>query len=344
MPQTGTAISPPDFDDLNGMQRAAIVMLMLGEEQAAVVLGTLSSREVRDIGSAMYSLHNLNQETVAGVLDVFVTTLGKQTNIGLDSGTYIQNVMTKALGSDKAQVVLKKIAPAAYARPIEILDWMNAQSIKEVISEERPQIAALVIANLDHALAAEVLALMPENLQTEIITRIALLETVQPEAIQDLERVMQRKFEVSTSLRSSQFGGVKTAAKIMSFTNQAAEKKIFGDIIQSDKDLVAEIKDNMFIFDNLAGTDNRSLQILLRGVDSKVLVVALKGAGEKMRAFLLSGLSVRAAEDIRDELETIGPVRLSDVQAAQKEIITLARQMSDDGEIVLAGLGGEQMV
>ena len=203
---------------------------------------------------------------------------------------------------------------------------------------------ALVIALLDYQLAAEVLTQLPERLQPEVIRRIANLNTVQPEAIRDLERVMQRKFKASTSSRASQIGGVKTAAKIMNFTRQHVEQRILRDVRKDSKEMMQAIQDNMFVFENLIKSDDRSLQTLLRAIDNEVLVLALKGADEPLQEKLLGCMSARAAANIRDEMEALGPVRLTEVQEAQKQIVATARQMSDEGTIVLAGRGGEQMV
>jgi flagellar motor switch protein FliG len=197
---------------------------------------------------------------------------------------------------------------------------------------------------LDFGLGADVLTLLPDDIQADIVRRIATLETVEPGAIKELERVMKAKFAANTSLRASQIGGVKAAAKIMNFTKTEMETRILGAIKKEDRDLMAEIQDNMFVFENLGGSDERSLQTLLRSVDQDVLVIAMKGAETALQDKLLGCMSTRAAANIRDEMEALGPVRLTEVQEAQKQIINVARKLSDDGTIVLAGRGGEEMV
>jgi flagellar motor switch protein FliG len=256
----------------------------------------------------------------------------------------VRNVLTKALGVDKAQSVLSRITPASSERPIEILDWMDARSISELILDEHPQIIALIISYLDYALAADVLTLLPQDMQPDVVRRIATLETVQPDAVRELERVMQQKFKANTTLRASQIGGVKAAAKIMNFTKTAMEQRIMKEIKKDSKDLMQSIQDNMFVFDNLIMSDDRSLQTLLRSVDSELLTLALKGADEALREKLFGCMSTRAASNIKDEMEALGPVRLTDVQEAQKQIIDVARRLSDEGTIVLAGRGGDEMV
>ena len=330
--------------ELSGTQKSAILMMLLGEDEAAAVLQNLSPREVQHLGTAMYSVTGVDQNTVNAVLDEFLETIKKQTGLGLGAGQYIENVLTKALGEDKAQSVLGRITPASSESQIDILDWMDARAISELIIDEHPQIKALIISYLEFGLAADVLTLLPNEIQPDIVRRIATLETVEPGAIKELERVMKAKFAANTSLRASQIGGVKAAAKIMNFTKTDMENRILNAIKKEDRDLMSEIQDNMFVFENLGGSDDRSLQTLLRSVDQDVLVVAMKGADAQLQEKLLSCMSTRAAANLRDEMEALGPVRLTEVQEAQKQIINVARKLSDDGTIVLAGRGGEEMV
>ena len=330
--------------ELSGTQKSAILMMLLGEEEAALILKNLSPKEVQHLGRAMYSVQSADQSTVNSVLDEFLEIIKKQTSLGLGAGNYIRNVLTKALGDDKAQSVLSRITPSSSERPIEILDWMDARSIAELIQDEHPQIVALIVSYLDFGLASDVLGLLDTTLQSEVIVRIATLETVDPEALRELEKVMQKKFAANTSLRSSQVGGVKAAAKIMNFAKEAAEKRIMGDVKKVDKDLMQAIMDNMFTFDNLGMSDDRSLQTLLRSLEQEDLILSLKGADDLLRDKLFGCMSTRAAANIQDEMEALGPIRLTQVQDAQKRIIAVARKMSDDGTIVLAGRGGEEMV
>ena len=333
-----------EIPELTGTQKSAILMMLLGEEEAAGVLKNLSPKEVQHLGSAMYSVQAADQETVNRVLDEFLEIMKGQTSLGLGGGNYIRNVLTQALGDDKAQSVLSRITPSSSERPIEILDWMDARSIAELVQDEHPQIVALITSYLDFGLASDVLSLLEPELQSDVIVRIATLETVDPEALRELEKVMQKKFMANTSLRSSQVGGVQAAAKIMNFTKEAMERRILGDVKKVDKELMQAIQDNMFTFDNLGMSDDRSLQTLLRSVETEDLILALKGADDILREKLFGCMSTRAAANIQDEMEALGPIRLTEVQTAQKRIIAVARKMSDEGSIVLAGRGGEEMV
>jgi flagellar motor switch protein FliG len=292
----------------------------------------------------MYSVKDIDQETVNHVLNEFLSIVRQQTGLGFGSGNYIKNVFTKALGDDKAESILTRITPSSSEKPIELLEWMDARSIAELISAEHSQIISLVLSYLEYDLAAEVLSLLPVELQPEIITRIATLETVQPDALLNLQEILQKKFKENSSVKATKIGGIEAAAKIINFSNNSIEKKILETIKEKDADLLLAIQDRMFIFDNLILSDERALQTLLREVEEEVLALALKGADEVLRDKLLSCMSKRAASNIKDEIEVMGPVRLSEVQEAQKTIVSVARKLSDEGKIVLAGSGGEEMV
>lgn len=329
---------------LSEIQKAAILMMVVGEETAAQILRALSPTEVQLLGEAMFTVQGVDHDTVDGVLNEFLGLISNQTGLGIGAGGYVRNVLDQALGSHKAQSVLSRIVPTNSERPIEILDWMDAAAVAELILDEHPQIMALVVASLDYAQAAEVLKLLPHPVQPEIIRRIANLNTVQPEALRDLEEVMRAKFTANTTLRASQIGGVKAAARIMNFTRQDTEERIMKDLRKEDKALTEDIQDNLFVFDYLIKSDERSLQTVLREIENETLVLALKGADSELREKLLGCVSQRAAATIRDDMEGMGPVRLSQVQEAQRAVITIARRLSDEGRITLAGRGGEKMV
>ena len=332
------------FEALTGTQKSAILMMLLGEEEASEIIRNLSPKEVQHLGSAMYSVQGLDQDTVNKVLDEFLDIIKQQTSLGLGSDSYIRNVLTKALGTDKAQSVLGRITPTSSNRPIEILDWMDARAIAEMVLDEHPQIISLIISYLEPSVGADVMNMLPVDLQADVIRRVATLETVQPDALRELEMVMQQKFAANTSLRASQVGGVKAAAALMNFTQQDTEQRIMKVLGKDDKDLMQAIQENMFLFENLIESDDRSLQTLLRSVETEDIVVAMKGADEALRDKLFACMSSRAAANIMDEMEALGPVRLTEVQDAQKAIINVARRLSDEGAIVLAGRGGDDFV
>ena len=332
------------YEKLSNTQKCAILMMLLGEDEAAEILKNLGPKEVQQLGKEMYTVQGLDQDTVNQVLDEFLSIIKTQTDLGMGSSNYIRNVMTKALGENKAQSVLGRITPTESDKPIEILDWMDARSVAELISDEHPQIMSLIISYLDSGVAADVLVLLPEEIQSDIIHRIATLETVQPDALAELERVMQLKFKTNTSLRASSVGGVKAAAQIMNFTKQNMEQRIVKALGEKDRLLAKEIQESMFTFDTLILMDDRSMQTLIRNVDQEILIIALKGTDDELKKKIFSSMSQRAAANIQDEMEVLGPLRLTEVQEAQKAIINTARTMSDEGSIVLAGRGGDDFV
>ena len=332
------------YEKLSNTQKCAILMMLLGEDEAAEILKNLGPKEVQQLGKEMYTVQGLDQDTVNQVLDEFLAIIKTQTDLGMGSSNYIRNVMTKALGENKAQSVLGRITPTESDKPIEILDWMDARSVAELISDEHPQIMSLIISYLDAGVAADVLVMLPEELQADIIHRIATLETVQPDALSELERVMQLKFKTNTSLRASSVGGVKAAAQIMNFTKQNMEQRIVKSLGEKDRLLAKEIQESMFTFDTLILMDDRSMQTLIRNIDQEVLIIALKGTDEELKKKIFSSMSQRASANIQDEMEVLGPLRLTEVQEAQKAIINTARTMSDEGSIVLAGRGGDDFV
>jgi flagellar motor switch protein FliG len=316
-------------------------MLLLGEDEAAEILKNLSPREVQQLGTAMYSVADVDQKTVNLVLDEFLSIIKAQTSIGLGADSYIRRMLIKALGEDKAGSILTRITPSSSSKGIEILEWMDARSIAEMIEGEHPQIIGLIVAQLDYAVAADVLVLLPDDIQHEVLQRVATLDSVQPEAIEQLERVMQLQFQANTSLRASKIGGVKAAAKIMNFTQSATEQRIMKNLLKLDKGLMTSIQENMFVFENLIAVDDKNLGILMRNIEPEDLAIALKGADERLRDKIMGCMSARAAAAIIDEMEAKGPMRVTEVQEAQKRIIAIARKLSDAGTMVLAGRGDD---
>jgi flagellar motor switch protein FliG len=330
-----------ELEMLSSTQRAAVLMLLLGEQQASEILRFMNPKEVQALGAAMVSVADLSQEAVNFVLDEFVMTLKKQTSLGLGTTDYVEKVFKRALGEDKAASVLGRILPGQGSRGLEILQWMDARSIADMIRGEHPQVIAIILSVLEYDVAADVLVFLPSSARSEIVQRIASLETVQPSAMSELEAIMKQQFSNNSSAKSSSFGGVKSAAKIMNFVKTDLESQIMGGLEQLDADLMIKIQDNMFTFDNLAGCDNRSIQTLSRNVEPDMLMIALKGANEETKEKFLSNMSSRARSMFIDDMEAKGPLRITDVEDAQKAIIRIARKLSDAGEMMLAGRGDD---
>ena len=326
-----------EFQALTKTQKTAIIMMVLGEEEAANVIGHLPPREVQHLGAAMVSVANVSQGAVDMVLDEFVGTMKQQTNLSMGTSDYVQRVFNKALGEDKASSVLNRIIPTRASNGLDILNWMDARSIAEMIRGEHPQIISIIVSFLEHEVAADVLHYLPEDLRADIIMRVAQLETIQPEALEELETIMQKQFTSNSAVKSSNVGGVNQAAKIMNFTKSDMETQIMGNLMERDEDLTGRIQDNMFVFDNLSGVDARSIQVLIRNIETDLLMVALKGADDLVKDSFLDNMSKRAGILFLDDMEAKGPMRISEVEEAQKDILRTARRLSDAGEMMLGG-------
>jgi flagellar motor switch protein FliG len=301
----------------------------------------MNPKEVQALGGAMVSVADLSQEAVNAVLDDFVVALKRQTSIGLGTGDYVEKVFKRALGDDKALSVLSRIMPGQGNKGLDILKWMDARSIADMIRSEHPQVIAIILSVLDYDVAADVLNYLAPEARPEIIQRVASLETVQPSAMEELEAIMQKQFSKNSSAKSSSFGGIKAAAKIMNFVKVDLESSIMNGLERLDPDLMLKIQDNMFTFENLSAVDNRAIQTLMRNVDPDLLMTALKGAPDFVKDKFFDNMSQRARVMFIDDMEAKGPLRVTDVEEAQKNIMRIARKLSDRGELVLAGRGDD---
>ena len=331
-----------EMANLSGVQRAAVLMLLLGEQQAAEIIKYMDPKEVQALGAAMVSVADLSQEAVNTGLDQFVATINTQTRLGLGTTDYVDKVFKRALGDDKAASVLGRIMPGQSSKGLDILRWMDARSIADMIRGEHAQVIAIILSVLEHEVAADVLNFLPPAARPEIIQRVASLETVQPSAMEELEAIMKKQFANNSSAKSSSFGGIKAAAKIMNFTKTDLESSIMSGLGEIDEDLMLKIQDNMFTFENLMSVDNRGIQVLMRNVEPDLLMIALKGANDGVQAKFFDNMSERARGMFRDDMEAKGPLRIADVEDAQKKIMRIARKLSDAGDLVLGG--GEDFV
>jgi len=328
----------------SGTERAAVLLMSLGEDLAANVMKLMGPKEVQRIGQAMATLENVSKQQMGGVLTEFITEVDNQTALGIGNDDYVRNVLISALGEDKASGIIDRVLMGHSSKGLEALKWMDARAVAEVIRLEHPQIIAIVLAYLDSDHAAEVLALLPTRTRPDIMMRIATLDGIQPQALMELDEIMERQFSGAGTMKSSNVGGVKSAADILNFVETVIESEVIEEIRESNNELGDLIQDLMFVFDNLADVDGTGIQTLLREVSTDILILALKGADDAVKEKIFSNMSKRAGEMLRDDLEAKGPVRLSDVEGAQKEILAVARRLADSGDIVLGGKGAEQMV
>lgn len=327
------------------IDRAAVLLLSLGEEDAAEILKHLGPKEVQRIGAAMTRLTNITRDQVEVVLSNFFELVQTQTSLGVGSDEYIRNMLVSALGEEKAGSLADRILMGGNTSGLDTLKWMNSRAVSDVIRYEHPQIQAIVIAYLDSDQAAEVLGYLDERVRLDIILRIASIESVQPQALQELNDILEKQFSSSSgNTAAAALGGIKCTADIMNFLDTSAESQLIESLREVDEDLAQEIQDLMFVFDNLSEVDDRGIQALMREISSDVLILALKGADEAVKGKIFGNMSSRAADLLKDDLEAKGPVKVSEVEAAQKEILSIARRMSDAGEIVLGSKGGEEMI
>ncbi len=333
----------PD-EKLSGVDKAAIFLMTLGESTAAQIIKHLGPREVQKIGTAMATLQNVSREMVKVSVDEFVVDMQKQTPLGIGNDDYIRKVLTDALGEEKAKSMIDRILIGGSTKGLESLKWMDPRSVAELIRFEHPQIVAIVLSYLDPDQAAQVLSLLPENTRGDLMMRVATMDGVQPAAMKELNDMLEIQLRGGAQGQNSGMGGLKCAANILNFVDRSAEAKISEVISEHDPELAGRIQDLMFTFDNLSEVDDRGIQTLLREVSSDNLVLALKGADENIRTKIFKNMSQRAGDMLKEDLETRGPVKLSDVEAAQKEIITIARRLAEEGQINMGGAGGEAMV
>ncbi|QOW20762.1 flagellar motor switch protein FliG [Lysobacter ciconiae] len=321
---------------MSGVQRAAVVLLSLGEAQAAEVLKHMGAKEVQKLGMAMASVGGVSRTTVGAVFDEFVETLAQPSALGAGADEYIRAVLTQALGEERAGSLIDRILAGRNTSGLDTLKWMEPRAISELVRNEHPQIIAIVMAHLDEDQAAEVLKCLTPRVRAEVLLRLATLDGIPPNALNELNDVMARQFAGSQNIKSSSIGGVRVAANILNFMDSGQDETILENIGQIDEALSVQIRELMFVFDNLVDLDDRTIQTVLREISPDKLALALRGADQKVRAKITTNMSQRAAEILIEDMEARGPVRLAEVEAAQKEILAEVRKMADSGTIQLS--------
>jgi flagellar motor switch protein FliG len=331
-------------DELAGTQRAAILLMSLGEQDAANVLKQLDAREVQKLGIAMAELKEVSREQMSSVLDKFIGIADGKANIAGGSQDYVRRVLTQAVGKQKTDMLLDRVSNGQTGQGIEALKWMEAKAVAQIISGEHPQIAAIVLAHLEPEQSAAILPLLNEDLRTEVLMRIASLNEVPQSALTELDQLVEKQANVAPPAPLRRVGGARTAANILNAMEREKLSDELGKIEKADSEMHQQIKDLLFVFDNLLDVDDRGIQALLREVGSDTLAVALRGAEPEVQEKVLKNMSKRAAEILKDDMEARGPVKLTDVEAAQKEIIVIAQRMAEEGTISLGGKGAGEFV
>ncbi|PPE68469.1 flagellar motor switch protein FliG [Caldimonas thermodepolymerans] len=326
--------------DEQGLQDSAILLMSLGEEDAAEVFKHLSPKEVQRLGETMARMKVIPRDRVEAVLERFAADASEQSMLVNDSDEYVKTVLRRALGEDKANLLIDRILQGSDVTGIESLKWMDPTSVAELLRNEHPQIVAAILVHLDFEQSSQVLKCFTERQRNEVMIRIATLDGIQPAALKDLNEVLSKVLAGGDRLRKASLGGAKTAAEIINMMGSSVESSVLDYIRQSDPELAQKIMDNMFTFDDLLKMDDRGFQLLLREVQTESLVIALKGASPELRERVFGNMSTRAAEALREDLESRGPVRLSEVEAEQKELLKIVRRLAEEGQIVL-GMGGD---
>lgn len=328
----------------DGIARSAVLLMAMGEEHAAEVLKFLGPREVQKLGQAMANLKSVSREQIEQTLDTFRTEAEERTTIGIGSDDYVRNVLTKALGDEKAGAIIDRILQGGDTSGIEGLKWMDSPSVAELIRNEHPQIIATILVHLDRDQAAEILGCFPERLRNDTVLRIATLDGIQPSALRELNDVLTKLLSGTNNIKKNAMGGVRAAAEILNFLGGSIETSVVEAVRQFDSELAQKILDQMFVFENLLDLDDKGIQLLLREVQSESLIIALKGANEQLREKVFKNMSQRAGEMLKEDLEAKGPVKVSEVELQQKEILKIVRRLADEGQIALSGKGEEAYV
>ncbi|MFL7864545.1 flagellar motor switch protein FliG [Vibrio cincinnatiensis] len=326
-----------DIANIPGEERAAILLLSLNEEDAAGIIRYLEPKQVQRVGSAMAKAKDLSQEKVTAVHRAFLEDIQKYTNIGMGSEDFMRNALIAALGEDKANNLVDQILLGTGSKGLDSLKWMDPRQVASIIVNEHPQIQTIVLSYLEPDQSAEILAQFSERDRLDLMMRIANLEEVQPSALAELNEIMEKQFAGQAGAQAAKIGGLKAAADIMNYLDNNIEGPLMDQMREQDEDLATQIEDLMFVFENLVEVDDQGIQKLLRDVPQDVLQKALKGADETLRDKIFKNMSKRAAELMKDDLEAMPPIKVSDVEAAQKEILAIARRMADNGDLMLSG-------
>ncbi|MET0382846.1 MAG: flagellar motor switch protein FliG [Burkholderiaceae bacterium] len=331
-------------NDEQGVEDAAILLMSLGEEEAANVFKHLAPKEVQKLGETIARMKAITRERMDGVLDRFGEVAQSQHVLVQDTDEYVKSVLRKALGDDKANLLIDRILQGSDVTGIESLKWMDAGSVAELLRNEHPQIVAAILVHLDFDQASSVLKSFTERQRNEVLIRIATLDGIQPSALKDLNEVMSKVLAGGEKLKKASLGGVKTAAEIINLMGSSVETSALDYIREADNELAQKIMDNMFTFDDLNKLDDKGFQSLLKEVQSESLVVALKGAAPELREKVFRNMSSRAAETLREDLDSRGPVRVSEVESEQKEMLKIVRRLVDEGQIVMASGGADDFL
>ena len=330
--------------DEKGLNDAAIFLMSLGEEEAAEVFKHFSPKEVQKLGETIARMRNVSRDKVNEVINRFADDAAAQSLLVSDTGNYVRSVLKRALGDDKAGLLIDRILQGGDVSGIESLKWMDPMSVAELLRNEHPQIIAAILVHLDYEQSAAVLMQFGDRQRSEVLLRVATLEGIQPTALKDLNEVLFKVLAGGDKIRKTSLGGVKAAAEIINLLANNSDAAVLESIRSHDPDLAQKIVDKMFVFDDISKLDDKGIQTVLRETASETLIVALKGASPELRDKILANMSARAASALREDLESRGPMRLSEVEAQQKEILKTVRRLVEEKQIAIGGGGDDSFV
>ena len=330
--------------DLNQAERAALLLFALGEDRAASVLRHVEPKEVQIIGFAMARLSDISPLMVDDVLEEVIIAVKNLTSLGIESDGYIRKMLVQALGEEKASGIIERIFVSSGGRGIEQLKWMDALSISDLVRLEHPQIGAIILSLLGSDKAAEVMLRLPENVRSDLLVRIATMQGVQPAALRELDDIMEKQLSGSETVKATTMGGIDAAANILNFMDGAASNLLLAKVSENNADLALKIQDKMFVFEDIASMSASTMQTVLREIPTGQLLLALRGASEDLKEKIFSNMSRRAAEILRDDLESSPPAKLSEVEWAQKDILGIVKQLADTGQIQLGSDSDDELI
>ncbi|HHX7302845.1 TPA: flagellar motor switch protein FliG [Legionella anisa] len=329
---------------MDGIERAAILLLSMGEKNAAEVLRHLEPRQVQKVGVAMSTLSNVTKAKMENVLVEFTNAIGEQTSLTVDTEHYLRTVLIEALGLEKATPFIDRILISDKDSGLNRLKWLDGRLIADVIRNEHPQIIATILIHLDSEQAAEVVRYFSVEKRSEVLLRMCNIDTVKPEAISELGQVIEKQLSGQKVSKSASVGGIKSVADVINYFDGAMEEEVLNKIKDWDEELSEKIRDKMFVFENLEDMDDRSMQTLLRDVTPEQLKLALKGTTEPTKEKIFSNMSKRGADLLREDIELQGPVKVVDVERAQRDILAIAKNLAEDGKIALGSKAGDEMI
>lgn len=332
------------FDRMTGPRKAALFLMVMGEEFAAKVYKHLDEDDINILGEHMTKIKDVDPKAIAGVIEEFSGVTRGNGLLGTTGQNFFERSVSKAFNTKKATDFMESIGSGKRRKFFEKLKALSPDMLVNFISNEHPQTIALILSNLSYPTAAEAVKLLPENIQGEVIGRIARLESVPDEIVEEIQGILEQEVSNFASSGPRTMGGIKVAAEILNHVDQKTEKAILEKIEEEQEELADQIRQSMFIFEDLVGLDDRGIRALLKEVSNDELLLALKTASEGMRQKIFGNLSQRASEMLKEDMEVMGPVRVKDVEAAQQNIIKTARRLEEEGKIVLGGKGGDDII